>query len=97
MVGAGRRRASDAAQPGDRRATASPRATSSCERYAALTGRDVSRLRWYQALALWKSAVFCEAIYGRHLRGEHEDPWAASLCDGVPRLIEVAAACLAQA
>ena len=55
------------------------------------TGRDVSHLRWYQALALWKSAVFCEAIYGRHLRGEHEEPWAASLCDGVPRLIEVGA------
>ena len=67
------------------------------ERYAELTGRDVSRLAWYQALALWKCSVFCEAIYGRHLRGEHDDPWAASLCDGVPRLIEVAAACLDQA
>ena len=66
-------------------------------RYTALTGRDVSNLRWYQALALWKSAVFCEAIYGRHLRGEYEQPWAASLCEGVPRLIEVAAECLAQA
>ena len=41
--------------------------------------------------------MFCEAIYGRHLRGEHDDPWAASLCDGVPRLIEVAAECLDQA
>ena len=41
--------------------------------------------------------MFCEAIYGRHLRGEHESPWAASLCDGVPRLIEVGAECLAQA
>ena len=67
-------------------------------RYAALTGRDVSNLRWYQALALWKSAVFCEAIYGRHLRGEHERP-----VGGVARAtasrdsIEVAAACLAQA
>jgi aminoglycoside phosphotransferase (APT) family kinase protein len=67
------------------------------ERYAVLTGRDVSSLAWYQALALWKCSVFCEAIYGRHLRGEHEDPWAASLCEGVPRLIEVAAECLAQA
>jgi aminoglycoside phosphotransferase (APT) family kinase protein len=66
-------------------------------RYVALTGRDVSRLPWYQALALWKCSVFCEAIYGRHLRGEHDDPWAASLEDGVPRLIEVAAACLDQA
>jgi aminoglycoside phosphotransferase (APT) family kinase protein len=67
------------------------------ERYVALTGRDVSRLPWYQALALWKCSVFCEAIYGRHLRGEHDDPWAASLEQGVPRLIEVAAACLDQA
>lgn len=63
-------------------------------RYAERTGRDTSRLPWYQALALWKSAVFCEAIYGRHLGGEHDDPWAASLGDGVPRLIEVAAQCL---
>ena len=67
------------------------------QRYVALTGRDVSHLPWYQALALWKSAVFCEAIYGRHLRGEHEEPWAASLCEGVPRLVEVGAACLGQA
>ena len=67
------------------------------QRYVAVTGRDVSELPWYQALALWKSSVFCEAIYGRYLRGEHEDTWAASLEDGVPRLIEVAAACLAQA
>ena len=66
-------------------------------RYAEQTGRDVSGLGWYQALALWKSAVFCEAIYGRYLRGEHDDRWAASLGAGVPRLIEVAAACLAQA
>jgi aminoglycoside phosphotransferase (APT) family kinase protein len=67
------------------------------QRYAERTGRDVSRLPWYQALALWKSAVFCEAIYGRYLRGEHEDPWAACLDVGVPRLIEVAASCLDQA
>jgi aminoglycoside phosphotransferase (APT) family kinase protein len=66
-------------------------------RYAQRTGRDVTQLRWYQALALWKSAVFCEAIYVRHLAGEHDDPWAASLREGVPRLIEVAGECLDQA
>jgi aminoglycoside phosphotransferase (APT) family kinase protein len=59
-------------------------------RYAERTGRDVSRLEWYQAFALWKASVFCEAIYGRYLRHEREDPWAAALCDGVPRLLEVA-------
>jgi aminoglycoside phosphotransferase (APT) family kinase protein len=60
------------------------------ERYAERTGRDVSRLDWYEAFSLWKGAVFCEALYGRHLRGEHEDPWAAALEDGVPRLLDVA-------
>jgi aminoglycoside phosphotransferase (APT) family kinase protein len=59
-------------------------------RYADKTGHDVSRLRWYEAFALWKASVFCEAIYGRYLRGERHDPWAGGLCDGVPRLLEVA-------
>jgi aminoglycoside phosphotransferase (APT) family kinase protein len=61
------------------------------ERYAARTGRDTSMLDWYQAFALWKAAVFCEAIYKRYLRGERADDWSASLCDGVPRLLDVAA------
>jgi aminoglycoside phosphotransferase (APT) family kinase protein len=60
-------------------------------RYAEKTGRDTSALHWYQAFALWKAAVFCEAIYKRYLRGERADEWSASLCDGVPRLLEVAA------
>jgi aminoglycoside phosphotransferase (APT) family kinase protein len=59
-------------------------------RYAERSGRDVSRLRWYEAFALWKASVFCEAIYGRYVRGERNDPWAGDLCDGVPRLLEVA-------
>jgi aminoglycoside phosphotransferase (APT) family kinase protein len=60
------------------------------ERYAERSGLDVSRLPWYEAFALWKASVFCEAIYGRHLRGERDDPWAGGLRDGVPRLLEVA-------
>ena len=43
------------------------------------------------ALALWKAAVFCEAIYKRYLRGERQNAWTASLGEGVPRLLEVAA------
>jgi aminoglycoside phosphotransferase (APT) family kinase protein len=60
-------------------------------RYADKTNRDTETLGWYQAFALWKGAVFCEAIYKRFLRGERTDEWSASLCDGVPRLLEVAA------
>jgi aminoglycoside phosphotransferase (APT) family kinase protein len=63
------------------------------ELYEARTGRTVVGLPWYETLALWKSAVFCEAIYGRHLRGEMGgDSFAANLELGVPRLLEAAAA-----
>jgi aminoglycoside phosphotransferase (APT) family kinase protein len=63
-------------------------------RYAERTGRDVGGLAWYQAFALWKASVFCEAIYGRYLRGERADAWAGALCDGVPRLLDIAEATL---
>jgi aminoglycoside phosphotransferase (APT) family kinase protein len=66
------------------------------ERYAARGGRDVEPLAWFEALALWKAAVFCEAIYGRYLRGElgAEDTRAARFEQGVPYLAEAAAAAL---
>ena len=34
------------------------------ERYVAESRRDVEPLAWFEGLALWKAAVFCEAIYG---------------------------------
>jgi aminoglycoside phosphotransferase (APT) family kinase protein len=64
------------------------------ERYAARSGRDVDRLPWFEALALWKAAVFCEAIYGRYIRGEltgHDDR-ARRFETGVPELAATAAA-----
>jgi aminoglycoside phosphotransferase (APT) family kinase protein len=63
------------------------------ERYEERSGRSVSTLGWYETLALWKAAVFCEAIYGRWLRGElgADHRFASSLAAGVPRLLEVAA------
>ena len=62
------------------------------ERYAAASGRDVEPLAWFEALALWKAAVFCEAIYGRYVRGElgAEDTRAAMFETGVPLLAETA-------
>ena len=63
------------------------------QRYAELSRRSVQDLGWYEALALWKSAVFCEAIYGRYLRGERgaDDPFGRLLERGVPALLEAAA------
>ncbi len=62
------------------------------ERYVERSGREVQPLAWFQALALWKAAVFCEAIYGRFIRGElaAEDGRAARFELGVPFLAETA-------
>ncbi len=63
------------------------------ERYASSTGRNVEPLAWFEALALWKAAVFCEAIYGRYVRGEltADDGGASRFETGVPLLAETAA------
>jgi aminoglycoside phosphotransferase (APT) family kinase protein len=63
------------------------------ERYVERSGRDLDALPWFEGLALWKAAVFCEAIYGRYVRGElaAEDSRAARFELGVPYLAETAA------
>jgi aminoglycoside phosphotransferase (APT) family kinase protein len=63
------------------------------ERYRSRTGLDLTPLPWYQTLALWKAAIFCEAIYTRWRRGErpHDTDFGPSLETGVPRLLEAAA------
>ena len=63
------------------------------ERYERRSGRAVGALDWFEALALWKAAVFCEAIYGRFTRGElgAEDARAAAFEQAVPRMAEAAA------
>lgn len=59
------------------------------ERYAAATGLDLRPLPWYQTLALWKAAIFCEAMYTRWLAGERAgDDFAPRLEQGVPLLLE---------
>jgi len=67
------------------------------ERYVERSGRNVEPLHWFEALALWKAAVFCEAIYGRYVRGElgAEDTRAARFELGVPYLAEAAASAIA--
>jgi aminoglycoside phosphotransferase (APT) family kinase protein len=62
------------------------------ERYVARSGREVEALPWFEGLALWKAAVFCEAIYGRYVRGElgAEDERAARFEQGVPYLADAA-------
>ena len=64
------------------------------ERYIERSAREVQPLPWFEALALWKAAIFCEAIYGRYTRGElgEEDTRAAIFEHAVPQLAETALA-----
>jgi aminoglycoside phosphotransferase (APT) family kinase protein len=57
-------------------------------RYEERSGRSMSDLRWYETLALWKSAIFLEGSYKRRLAGTTEDPFFDKLEHGVPELAE---------
>ncbi|MDO8212607.1 phosphotransferase family protein [Conexibacter sp. CPCC 206217] len=59
-------------------------------RYAERTGRDTRDLRWYQVLAIWKSAIFLEGSYRRFLAGSTDDTYFARLGVGVPALAQAA-------
>jgi aminoglycoside phosphotransferase (APT) family kinase protein len=59
-------------------------------RYEERTGRSVSTLNWYQALALWKAAVFMEGNYKRFMLGASDDQYLAAFDKGVPALAEKA-------
>lgn len=43
------------------------------QRYAAVTGRDVSHIRFYHALGLFRVTVILAQIYIRYLRGQTQD------------------------
>jgi aminoglycoside phosphotransferase (APT) family kinase protein len=61
-------------------------------RYEERTGRSVSALNWYQALALWKAAVFMEGNFKRFKAGASDDQYLALFDEGVPALAEKARA-----
>ena len=62
------------------------------QRYEELSGRSMSDLRWYQALALWKAAVFMEGNYKRSVMGTTDDEYLKLFDKGVPMLAEAALA-----
>ena len=59
-------------------------------RYEERSGRPVAALGWYQALALWRAAVFMEGNYRRYTAGLTDDPYLAHFDEGVPALAEKA-------
>ncbi len=67
-----------------------PTADELVARYEQVTGRPVGRIHWYQALALWKAAIFLEGNYKRWLAGTTDDAFYATLDTGVPALVDAA-------
>lgn len=67
-----------------------PSRTEITRRYAATTGLDMSRIDWYEAFALWKTAVVVQQIYIRYQRGQTQDTRFANYADRVPILLDAA-------
>ena len=61
-------------------------------RYEERSGRSVGDLRWYTALALWKSVIFMEGNYKRAVVGSTDDPYLKAFGDGVVELLDRAEA-----
>jgi aminoglycoside phosphotransferase (APT) family kinase protein len=56
------------------------------DRYAARSGRHMTDVPFYVALAIWKLAILLEGSYSRHLAGTTDDPFFVRLGEGVPAL-----------
>lgn len=61
------------------------------ERYASRTGTSCADIGWYEAFALWKTAVVVQQIYIRYKRGQTRDERFAVYADRVPGLLSLAA------
>lgn len=53
------------------------------ERYATRSGRDLSKLKFFEVFALFKIAVVIQQIYFRYVRGQTDDPRFANFGDRV--------------
>jgi aminoglycoside phosphotransferase (APT) family kinase protein len=62
--------------------------------YERRSGRHVTELGWYIALACWKSAVFMEGNYRRALHGMSDDSFALGFRAGVEELAELGLAAI---
>lgn len=57
------------------------------EQYAVVSGRDISRLPFHQALACFKIAVIAEGVHARHLQGATVGEGSAGAGDSVPERV----------
>ena len=61
--------------------------------YASRTGRDLSNIRWYEILGIFKLAVILQQIYGRWKAGQTRDVRFSTLIGDVRTLLDHAGDC----
>jgi aminoglycoside phosphotransferase (APT) family kinase protein len=61
-------------------------------RYEERSGRSMSDIRWYRAMALWKIIVFMEGNYRRALAGSVDDPYLTAFGESIADLADRAEA-----
>lgn len=61
------------------------------QRYAERTGRDVTRIRYYEVLGIFKLAVILQQIYFRFHRGQTQDARFRNFDERVKSLVSLAA------
>jgi aminoglycoside phosphotransferase (APT) family kinase protein len=74
-----------------------PRRREIAGRYSELTGVPVEQIRWYEAFALWKTAVVGQQIFIRYARGQTQDERFPAIKAKVPKLVELASDVLKEA
>jgi aminoglycoside phosphotransferase (APT) family kinase protein len=57
-------------------------------RYGETSCRDVHRLGWYQAFAIWRLGVIMEGNFQRFVRGTSVDAFAAEFAGDIPELAQ---------
>ncbi len=67
-----------------------PTRTEIAEHYARRRGVDLAEIAWYEAFALWKTAVVLQQIYIRFVRGQTHDERFKLLGDPVKILVDLA-------
>ena len=73
-----------------------PRRAEIAAHYADRTGVPLAGIAWYEAFAIWKSAVVLQQIYIRYKRGQTKDERFAKLGSVVPLLLQLASDTLAK-
>jgi aminoglycoside phosphotransferase (APT) family kinase protein len=88
-------------EPGEERSSLTPMPTTvpgwldrgeALNRYADVSGRDLTHIDWYVVFGTWKLGVVLQQIYIRWLRGQTEDPRFEPLGEGARALFRLSAA-----